>query len=62
MKTYYHVYSEGGFESAHRTARSAERAAKRCARRQRQTVRIIATDVHGVTGGARGALVAEVSP
>ena len=61
MTTYYHVYSESGFESWHRTASGAARAAERGAKRTKLAQRVYCADSQGVTGAGRGTLVAEVS-
>ena len=62
MTAYYHVYSESGFESAHRTERAATSAAQKGARRTKLVQRIVRADSAGFTGSGRGTLVSEVLP
>ncbi len=50
--TRYHVFTEDGFESAHRSLAAAEKAAKRGHKNRGMAYAVIECDpYHGLTGG-----------
>lgn len=60
--TPYHVYSEGGYESAHSTETAAIVAASKAANGRRATMKVFKTGPYGRTGSDTGTLVASIEP
>ena len=62
MERMFHVYATDGFESAHRSEKSARAYAKRAAKRTKGEYRVVATSLYGLTGGGHGTTVARFTP